>query len=71
MTDPALKIETYLIRRIGDIRAMKGPQDGSFQKSTFMLEVSTFAEAGFITHDERFAWVERMLRETAPGFRAG
>lgn len=63
------KVEKYLIRRIGEIRALLLPKEQSFQKSTFMLEVSTFAEAGFMTHDERFEWVERMLRET--GSRAG
>ena len=50
---------------------MSGPFDRSFQKSTFMLEAVTFAEAGLITHDERFAWVERMLRETGSGSLAG
>lgn len=63
------RIVKYLTRRIGEIRAMRLPKEESFQKSTFMLECSTFAEAGFITHDERFEWVERMLRET--GSRAG
>ncbi len=57
------RIEKYLTRRIGEIRAL-GTVERSFQKSTFMLETVTFAEAGFITHDERFAWVERMFRET-------
>lgn len=71
MTDSAAKIEAYLVRRIGEIRAMSGPFDRSFQKSTFMLEAVTFAEAGLITHDERFAWVERMLRETGSGSLAG
>ncbi len=64
VTDPAKeKIEGYLTRRIEGIRAL-GPLEGSFQKSTFMLEASSFAEAGLITQDERFAWTERMLRET-------
>lgn len=57
------RIVTYLTRRIDQIRGLREPRDRSFQKSTFMLEASTFAEAGFITHDQRFEWTERLLRE--------
>lgn len=53
----------YLARRIEDLRRVEDPKTRSFQKSTFMLECSTFAEAGFMTHDDRFEWTERMLRE--------
>ncbi len=58
-----VKIEAYLTRRIGEIRTTASPQDRSFQKSVFMLETSTFAEAALMTHGQRFDWNDRMLRE--------
>ena len=57
------RAEKYLARRVEEIKQIVDPKPRSFSKSTFMLECSTFAEAGFMTHDERFAWTERMLRE--------
>jgi len=57
------RAEKYLTRRIGEIKQVENPKARSFAKSTFMLECSTFAEAGFMTHAERFALTEHMLRE--------
>jgi hypothetical protein len=58
------RAEKYLTRRIGEIKRIEDHKQRSLAKSTFMLECSTFAEAGFMTHDERFAFTERMLEET-------
>lgn len=57
------RAEQYLLRRIGEIKQIGDPKARSFSKSTFMLECSTFAEAGFMTHAERFELTERMLGE--------
>lgn len=57
------RAEKYLTRRIEEIKRIADHKPRSLAKSTFMLECSTFAEAGFMTHDERFAFTERMLRE--------
>lgn len=63
MNEAEAKIEAYLTRRIGEIRATQGPQDRSRDKSAFMMSTGAFAAAGFMTHDQMFEWNERMFRE--------
>lgn len=57
------KIEAYLTRLIGEIKAALAAPEQSHQKTSFMISTQVLAEAGFITHDQKFEWNERMLRE--------
>jgi len=57
------KIEAYLTRRIEEIKQGRVPLEGPFEKSSFMLSTQVLADAGFITHDQKFEWNDRMLRE--------
>lgn len=56
-------IDAHLTKKIEALKGTQGPQERSLCKSLFMVATATFAEAGFITHEQRFEWNERMLRE--------
>lgn len=62
-SDSNSMIEAHLTKKIEALKSTQGPQDRSLCKSLFMVATATFAEAGFITHEQRFEWNERMLRE--------
>jgi hypothetical protein len=61
VTDP--RIDTHLTKKIEALKLVQGPQERSLCKSLFMVATATFAETGLITHDQRFEWNEKMLRE--------
>lgn len=56
-------IDAHLTKKIEAIKGTQGPQERSLTKTLFMVATATFADAGLITHEQRFEWNERMLRE--------
>ena len=62
MTDD-YRAQAYLLRKIDRIKGMKVPSERDQEKTFFMVSTQVLAEVGFLTHEQRFLWNERMLRE--------
>jgi hypothetical protein len=50
---------------------MKVPAERALERSFFMVSTQVLAEAGFITHDQKFEWNERMMLGTGQGTMQG